>query len=177
MAGSKLKLCTGFLTGKFADTIWYKAPARQANCYAFALNEPRAAKACPGRLTDQWFFNPDWEAEHLPRLLSPAYFPSYLEQDGLVPISEDEALSQEARKSIAAFLAPSKSFHFARKMPDGIWSHKFYGYHVNSLDDDRKEITNPAKARFNGYDCFAGYYTIPETGIPFVPRFSVKGLD
>ncbi len=108
--------------------VWCEGDARHiANCYAYALNQPRLGKAVPGQLceTDPSGLRPeDYNEEN---------FKALLEKDGLIEIKPPDTPDDYDCENyhMIAVVAGMKArdgrhpdFHFYRRDCDGSWSHK-----------------------------------------------------
>ncbi len=132
-----------------------------ANCYAYALNNPALGGRAPGDLNRErgaWLRQPP----HNP----PEWVEAALLRDGLVRATRRD-LKDRHQHLIAAFAAPYFfDFHFYRRDADGTWSHKQGARKPVNLTEQFGAIRNPQKATDEKKYKFIGYYRLPEEGVP-----------
>jgi len=140
------------------------------NCYAYALNCPQIGWPAPGMLKGLDPDDPrlnekgrvDWTIENTN---------SGLETDGLVQISKRDAFSDQFHT--VAVLCCGRDFHFLRRDDDGLWSHKTSADNITRQDSKDKAIEEPEKANLGRYETFCGYFAIPESGVLYVPTYTL----
>jgi hypothetical protein len=144
----------------FSDAVWQRG---KTNCYAYALDCPSAGWAVPGRLLRK-------RENSIPdRLITVSNMQSLLKRDGLIEISEEEALKGKFHTVACAIgekFSCGKDFHFYRKDPDGRWSHKTGPYVPKKVSEVDKYFIE----HFSRYNIFVGYFAVPENGIIYIPR-------
>ncbi len=139
------------------------------NCYAYALNVPSTGYAVPGHLT-----HPDIYTS-LGRLISLQKIQEFLERDGLVKVSEKNALNNDGH-FIALWVQPGFDYHFARRNKIGSWSHKGGGKAVSWRDDFNRQIKIPELSYFQNYQEFGGYFELPESGVEYIPWLNFENF-
>lgn len=151
------------LKTSFNESAWSNPYCARFNCYAYALNIPKAGRAHPGRLLSEISAGfPTTRFSMIRRL----------REDGLHEISEKEALGGSFH-AIAAHIN-NDDFHFFRRDSNGLWSEKMgEKYPVQTAGYGRQAITNPRLAENPVYDIFCGYFAIPDEGILYLPRFEI----
>lgn len=163
---SECKVAPQRLRLQFNGAAWnaHKSVLRGTNCYAYALNCPEAGWAVPGALTA-----PQGKVPTKIARLSVRAMHKRVMADGLIPITEDEALSGETH-AIAMVVAPGLDFHFLRRDVDGTWSDK--GGQFEAVQNPT--IIRPSKDGLRDeYTKFAGYYAIPQNGVQYCPRMRI----
>ncbi len=150
------------LKTSFNESAWSNQYCARFNCYAYALNIPKAGRAHPGTLLSETACGfPTTRFSMIRRL----------REDGLHEISEKEAL--EGYFHAIAARINNDDFHFFRRDSNGLWSEKMSGeYPAQTADYGRQAIVNPRLAE-SRYDIFCGYFAIPDEGILYLPRFEI----
>jgi hypothetical protein len=158
-----LKLCLPSLRTAFNNAMWADPRIiRGTNCYAYALNCPEMGPAVPGQLTVA-------EPRISKSTITIEDFREFLKRDGLLEITEEEALSGKFH-AVALRISYHDDCHFYRRDPVGVWSYKNGDREISRFDDKDKIIDNPRAAADRRYPQFGGYYAVPEGGIPYMPR-------
>lgn len=161
-----LKLCLPSLRTAFNVAVWTDPRVmRHTNCYAYALNCPEMGIAVPGQLTAD-------DPKISKSAVTVEDFREFLKQDGLVEISEEQALSGEFH-AVALRISYHDDCHFYRRDPVGVWSYKNGDMELSRFDDNNATIENPRTAADRRYPQFGGYYAVPEGGILYRPRLSI----
>lgn len=164
MTDSKILLCKPtMLRMIFNPNAWDNDYCGQFNCYAYALNVPRAGFAAPGELMTSgpvFVSNLIREEETIAALI----------KDGLEKVTEAQALKSD--RHIIALRIYEDDFHFFRKEMNGLWSHKL-GYKHPSGTSHGRIIQNPRLGQYAPYNRFCGYFCVPDKGIPYLPRIEI----
>lgn len=164
MADAKILLCKPtMLRMIFNPNAWDNDYCGQFNCYAYALNVPRAGFALPGELMSA-------EPVMSWHLINKDEIIAALIKDGLEEITEKQAFKSDART--IALRISRDDFHFLRKDIHGLWSHKL-GERRPSDTSHGKPIQNPRLGRYAPYNYFCGYFSVPDKGIPYLPRIEI----
>ena len=152
----------------FNGAAWstYSNLQKLTNCYTYALGRPDMGRAQPGNLlyNDDEIF-----AARDDVFIGVKDVQDRLDNDGLIMISEEEALSGNVH-AIAMTVAEDDDFHFFLRDADGTWSDKA----GTKAARQNPDITIPSKHAPNcRYQSFGGYYTIPKNGVEYTPRLAL----
>jgi hypothetical protein len=130
------------------------------NCFDYALDELKLGFAWPGRLVNKELTIGRNGPTPSERLL----------QDGFMRIHQHSL--DPLQYHIFAF--DGYQDHFIRLDGNGIWSHKLGSYPATNRDQSGKVILDPYNSQlYSRQDRIPEweYYTIPSTGVPFIPDF------
>lgn len=163
------EICYPKINRAFNGAVWsaYSKIQENTNCYCYALGFPDMGNAQPGDLihSDEFYV----DAGEGFSCFTEEDVRERVERDGLIMISESEALSGNVH-AIAMTIATDDDFHFFLRDADGTWSDKMGRHAVKQ----NLQITVPSKHATNDrYRNFGGYFKIPGPGIEYTPRLSV----
>lgn len=163
------EICHPKLNRAFNGAAWsaYSKIQDNTNCYCYALGFPDMGSAQPGDLiySDEFYV----DAGEGFSCFTEQDVRDRVERDGLIMISEQEALSGNVH-AIAMTVASDDDFHFFLRDADGTWSDKM-GRHA--VKQNLGIIVPSKQAVNNRYRNFGGYFKIPAQGIEYTPRLSV----
>jgi hypothetical protein len=119
------------------------------NCYNYACDMRTNTFAQPGRASGSEY-----------TALTCASVGPAAVSDGLVLSSASDCGCTECCHTVALVMAPEFDFHWYRKGPDQMWSHKPGGTPATNLDNSGNHITDPRTADRGPYTEFCGFYCV-----------------
>ena len=156
------------------ERVAIKADRRDFNCYAYALGLPDIGCVIPGGLANR-------DDEILKqKIRSPETLRQRLLKDGLLEVSETD-VDFDNRHIVTAVYSASRGFHVYRNNSDGTMTSKEGLDSISVLNKwanlFRKIAGLPAAViKSEDFlkkddDVFVGFFEVPQTGLPYDPRF------
>lgn len=125
------------------------------NCYNYACDTRTDTFAQPGRGSGNQY-----------NALDCGEVTKGAKSDGLVPTDCDQGCGcDDCAHQVALVVAPGWDFHWYRKGPDGMWSHKPGGTKATNLDNSGNPITDPRTADRGPYTVFCGCFCVNKSAI------------
>lgn len=143
---------TACTTPGYSPSFWNDAGTIQYgnNCYNYGNNKRTDTFAQPGRYAGAWA-----TTMQCPNVTAGAV------ADGLIQTTATGTCPNGMTK-IAMVVDPGHDYHWYRRGPDGMWTHKPGGGQATNLDNSNNPITNPETANRCGgglcYSQFCGYF-------------------
>jgi hypothetical protein len=130
---------------------WWNVSARQPNnnCYNYATNYRTDTFAQPGRAAGVMYTGLTCDA------VKPAAI-----RDELIDSPGADGKCPEEGHLVALVIWPGWDFHWYRKGPNGLWSHKPGGTAVTNLDNSGNTISDPRTADRGGYVDFCTFMVV-----------------
>jgi hypothetical protein len=127
---------------------WWNVSARQPynNCYNYATNYRTDTFAQPGRAAGAMYTGLTCDAVKAAAI-----------RDELVDSPGADGKCPEEGHLVALVIWPGWDFHWYRKGPNGLWSHKPGSTAVTNLDNSANTISDPRTADRGGYTDFCTF--------------------
>lgn len=133
------------------EPLWWNDPSRQPlnNCYNYASNYRTDTFAQPGLAAGA-----EYASLACSNVLTAA------EADDLLDAPGADNRCPPYGRLVALVIAPGVDFHWYRKGPDGLWSHKPGGTPAINLDNAGNPITDPRAADRGPYTQFCTFMIV-----------------